>query len=47
MGFAFGGIRLIRELRLEYSERSVMGVRFGSRETTRPETVRLTPLGPK
>ncbi len=29
------------ELRLEYSERSVIGVRFGSRQTTRPEVLRL------
>jgi hypothetical protein len=36
---AGGRVKLMTELRLEYSERSVMGVRFGSR-TTRPEVLR-------
>lgn len=38
----------MNELRLEYSERSVIGVRFGSRDTMRPLIDRvMSPAGPK
>jgi hypothetical protein len=45
-----GTARLMIEFLLEYSDRSVIGVRFGSREITLPLMVLLTggpPAGPK
>ena len=40
-------LRLMNELRVLYSLRSVMGVKFGSRTALRPLTVRPRPDGPK
>jgi hypothetical protein len=44
---AGGRARLMIEFLLEYSDRSVMGVRLGSRLTTLPLLERITPEGPK